>query len=343
MSWTATEYCGRTGTIPDVNGGQRPLPGRPLLRRLLAACALGFLLLGPLSAVAAQQAHRTQLQSASGAPVVQRDGFAQLSERRGPLVRALVTVQQRVHATLREIMSAVRGGGTEVWMVLVVLGLFYGVIHSLLPGHRKMLLFSYFLSQDAPLRHGVIAGVTLGILHALTALTVVGVGYHLLQLSLSATVEQATGLISRITAACMVLLGVALLIVRFREVVVHGAYHHHGDVCAHATWRGRALGDSGFLSALIVSGIVPCPGATMILLLAVALAAFPAGVVVVASMSVGMALTLSLLAAGTILFKARMKVMLASERGHRMHVVLESAAAAVIVIFGVVLLMTPAL
>ena len=306
------------------------------LRVLVATLFLGLMFLGPVAAVVGEQqtaAPGVDVPAAEGA------GYLQLSERRGALTEALVGIQQRMHATLRELMVTVRAGGIEVWMVLSVLGLFYGVVHSLLPGHRKMLLFSYFLSRNAPLRHGMIAGVALGALHALTALTVVAVGYYVLQLSLAATVEQATALISRVTAVFIVGLGALLLFTHLRELVAQ----HHGHSHAHGHAETNPAAGRGFLSALIVSGIVPCPGATMVLLLAVALAAIPAGVVVVASMSVGMAVTLSLLSVLTILFKSRMRELLDSERGHRLHMWFEMAASSVIVLFGVALLVTPPL
>jgi nickel/cobalt transporter (NicO) family protein len=297
------------------------------------AYLLLFFLVGAAPMVTAQpQANTRTVESAS----LQSDGYLQIGARRGPLTQLLVGVQARMHASLRELMVTVRSGGTEVWMVLMVLGLFYGVIHSLLPGHRKMLLFSYFLSQPAPVRHGVIAGVALGALHALTAVTVVLIGYFVLRLSLSATVEQATSIISRITAVFIVLLGSTLLVTHIREFFGH----RHGHSCSRPA---KSVGDRGFLTALIASGVVPCPGATMVLLLAVALSAIPAGLVVVVSMSVGMAITLSVLAVLTILFKTRMNALLNSEPGHVLHIVFETGAAAVILVFGLVLLMSPAI
>ncbi|TVR34207.1 MAG: hypothetical protein EA404_03040 [Spirochaetaceae bacterium] len=313
-----------------------------LLRVLAATLFLGLLLLGPVAAVVGEQ---QTIAPAVDEPAAEGAGYLQLSERRGALTTALVGIQQRMHATLRELMVTVRAGGVEVWMVLSVLGLFYGVVHSLLPGHRKMLLFSYFLSKNAPLRHGVIAGVALGALHALTALAVVAVGYYVLQLSLAATVEQATALISRVTAVFIVGLGAVLLFTHLRELVAHdhGHAHDHDHAHNHDHAESNPAAGRGFLSALIVSGIVPCPGATMVLLLAVALAAIPAGIVVVASMSLGMAVTLSLLSVLTILFKSRMRELLDSERGHRLHMWFEIAASSVIVVFGLILLMTPPL
>lgn len=92
------------------------------------------------------------------------------------------------------------------------------------------------------------------------------------------------------------------------------------------------------LPALIVAGVVPCPGATGVLLIAVAIGAIPAGVVVVLAMSVGMAFTLTLLAVLTITLKSRMKPLLNSALGARLHVAFEFSAAAVILAFGLFLL-----
>ena len=314
------------------------------VRRYGIGVMVALLMASSLSAQAPLSSPGTSGTSPPGVP-----GIAEPMVGRGPLFSALVSVQQRMNASLRELMTAVRTGGLEVWMVLVVLGLVYGIIHSLLPGHRKMLLFSYFLSRPAPIRHGVIAGVALGVLHALTAIAVVMIGYTVLQLSVSATVEQATGVISRITAGFIVVLGAFLLVTHLKG---HAHHHSHDADCdqshghhSHQTelprWLRGFATRHGLLGALIVSGIVPCPGATMVLLLAVALAAVPAGLVVVVSMSAGMALTLAVLSVLTILFKQRMSALLNSERGHRLHVLFEIATSAFIMVFGILLLLGP--
>lgn len=257
---------------------------------------------------------------------------------------AVSDMVQRVQGALLQTMGAVRDGGTDVWMVLVVLGLFYGVIHSLLPGHRKSVLLAYFLAQDAPRRHGVLAGVILAALHALTALALVLLGYAVLQWSLSATVEQATTVISRVTAFFAVLLGATLLVLQLREILAKSHHHHiHGDHAHDAKPHYSPFGDRvarmGLLPALIVAGAVPCPGATGVLLIAVAIGAIPAGIVVVLSMSVGMAVTLTLIAVLTITLKARMKPLLNSPFGAKLHVAFEFAAAVVILGVGLFLLL----
>ncbi len=267
---------------------------------------------------------------------------------------AMSGVVQRVQAALLQAMEAVRTGGTDVWMVLIVLGLFYGVIHSLLPGHRKTVLLAYFLAHDAPRRHGVLAGVILAALHAITALGLVFVGYSVLHWSLSATVEQATAVISRITASFAVLLGTALIVLQLRELLGkdhdHHNHHHHHHACEpqstaahqstapHRSSFADQVSRIGLLPALIVAGVVPCPGATGVLLIAVAIGAIPAGVVVVLSMSVGMAFTLTLLTVLTITLKARMKPLLNSALGVRLHIGFEFGAATVILAFGLFLL-----
>lgn len=319
------------------------------MRRYGIGVMVALLMASSLSAQSPPSPTGTSGTSGPGVP-----GIAEPLVARGPLFSALVSVQQRMNASLRELMTAVRAGGLEVWMVLVVLGLVYGIIHSLLPGHRKMLLFSYFLSRPAPLRHGVIAGVALGVLHALTAIAVVMIGYTVLQLSVSATVEQATAVISRITAGFIVVLGAFLLVTHLKGHAHHGHHHHghdgegpeshsgdHNHDAEIPGWLRGFANRHGFLGALIVSGIVPCPGATMVLLLAVALAAVPAGLVVVVSMSAGMALTLAVLSVLTILFKQRMSALLNSERGHRLHVLFEIATSAFIMVFGILLLLGP--
>jgi len=93
----------------------------------------------------------------------------------------------------------------------------------------------------------------------------------------------------------------------------HAGDHDHGDEPVHAAGHAQAHGHShvpagavtmgGLLALGISGGIVPCPGALVILLLAVALQRLALGLLLIVSFSLGLAAVL--IAIGVLMVKAR--------------------------------------
>jgi ABC-type nickel/cobalt efflux system permease component RcnA len=92
------------------------------------------------------------------------------------------------------------------------------------------------------------------------------------------------------------------------------------------------------LPAVIVSGIVPCPGSAFILLTALSLGKPTMGVAAVAAVSVGMALILTALSVATILVKQRVLRLLSGAAAHRAHEGVELAGAVSMLGFGAVII-----
>ena len=51
------------------------------------------------------------------------------------------------------------------YVFIILLSFFYGVIHSMGPGHSKVIIFSYFLSVQAKKRDGVVLGILTAFIH----------------------------------------------------------------------------------------------------------------------------------------------------------------------------------
>jgi ABC-type nickel/cobalt efflux system permease component RcnA len=96
---------------------------------------------------------------------------------------------------------------------------------------------------------------------------------------------------------------------------------------------------SGGLWGIILSGIVPCPGASAIMIFALASNAFLVGTFAVLAMSLGMGLLLSGIGVAGILFRGTIARLLENEeRGRRVELVLHTAGGLFIAGMGVLLL-----
>ncbi len=270
------------------------------------------------------------------------DATNPVSVTEGPLA----SLQLRLSELLGRFMRGLgEDGSAEIWILLLLFAVLYGMIHAALPGHRKTLLVSYFLAENARPAEGILAAVALAVLHVVAAVIIVFGGYYLLDTALETVVGDASAAIHRLTGVLIALLGLYLLLARSMELIrskgLHQADHHadghghHGDVEAPQTGRGK----SRMLPLVIVSGIVPCPGSALILLTALSLGRPVIGIAAVVAVSVGMALTLTALSLITIVTKDRALRLLSSNAAHTAHAGVELAGAAVMLGFGTVIVM----
>jgi len=171
------------------------------------------------------------------------------------------------------------------------------VIHAVGPGHGKAVASFYFLSRKGTLAQGLFMGFLMGFLHAASASVVVLVVYFVLRRSAMARFEAAGGVIEAASFLLIALIGLVLTaralnaLIRRKPLPVHE--HAHGKSA-----KGR-----GFLLVALVAGMVPCPGAAIILLFTLALQAPMLGLASVGAMAVGMGLTISLAALLTVYFR----------------------------------------
>lgn len=270
-------------------------------------------------------------------------------------------LQQQMSAFIRALHGERSG---LVWASLLGLGALYGVIHTLLPGHRKTVLFSYFMSENARPIHGVLAGVSLAILHAGAAVAIVLGSYWLIETSLNVAVTRANEIVQNLSAWMIVALGSLFLFGKVRHALAHS--HHHEEppheegegrhapptinpeapalATAEATPRTPTARRSSSgraplsLPAIVLSGLVPCPGSTVVLLFSLSLGIVTVGIATVSAISFGMAVTLSVISVATITLK---RGILARQGpfAHLIHHAVEIGAAAVMLLFGIALIL----
>ena len=245
---------------------------------------------------------------------------------------AMAPVQKTLNESLAALTRSLRGSQSLGGLLFVILvSLVYGMFHAAGPGHGKAIVSSYFLANEAKLRHSFIIGYLIAAVHALAALTVVLVLYYIIRGLFSTGIEQADHYIQLATFAIITVLGAFMLFGRIR-----GTAHHHG----HGTDMESGMTLRSLFSIAVPAGVIPCPGAVAVILFALSLHMLGVSVLSVVSISLGMGITISVTGALVILAKrGAVKVMAGGDmhRDSAVRRVVEIGGAGILFLFGLVL------
>jgi nickel/cobalt exporter len=214
----------------------------------------------------------------------------------------------------------------------MLVSLVYGMFHAAGPGHGKTIVASFFLANDAKLRHSIIVGYLIAVVHALAALAVVLILYYVIRGLFSTGIEQADRYIRLVTFGIIAVLGGFMLVGRIRGT----AHHHH----VHAEERKGGVTMKSLLGIAVPAGAIPCPGAVAVVLFALSLHMLGVSVLSVIFISLGMGTTISV--TGAIVIIGKRGVVRALAGGHEdrdslLRRIIEIGGAGILFLFGLVL------
>lgn len=83
----------------------------------------------------------------------------------------IVNRQAQLHTKLGDsIYEWTQTHSVQAFWTIISLSFFYGIMHALGPGHRKTLVFSFYLTRKAPVWEPAVTSLTLAGLHGITSL-----------------------------------------------------------------------------------------------------------------------------------------------------------------------------
>ena len=225
----------------------------------------------------------------------------------------LIEFQRQVNAGVAIHMRALETGNSFAALFLGLgVAFLYGMVHALGPGHGKFVIMSYFMGREVYVLRGLVMAIQMAVVHVIAAVVIVWVADILLKTSLGIGLADVPGIRAG-SFLIIAAIGVYMLYQAVRgsgghththththDHNHHHHHHHHGHSHDHPHDASHAT--EGGLVALAV-GMVPCPGAVLVMLYAIANDMIYPGFLLVAAMSAGIGLTIAILGVATILLR----------------------------------------
>jgi len=244
--------------------------------------------------VAGPDAGAAPLLTGGDEPAVPASGLSWL-ERGMNMVRA---TQKALTLKLNRFGLDIRSAplGPALWWFLAF-SFLYGIVHAVGPGHGKAVVCSYFLSRPGSFLSGALMGNAITFVHMGSAAVAVALAYAAFSTGMGGVTEASLAL-QPVSYALVALVGLFLLWNTVRGLRRGGLLAEPG--CPAQAKAAAPENIRQILLVSLVTGLVPCPGAAVILAFAVGQQILWAGLLAVVAMAAGMGVTTTLFAWGAV-------------------------------------------
>ena len=171
------------------------------------------------------------------------------------------------------------GSYRELFLILFF-SFLYGIIHAIGPGHRKTVIFSFYITRKANALEPLWVSLVLAFSHG---------GIALLLAFIFKGVAGAMSVNTNDTSIYLEGFSFILLIFLSFFSILHVIFEHLGK---HK--HNEETTEKLKLSAVLLSGLYPCPAALLVLILTFALNIITLGVVAIFAMSFGMCVPITI-------------------------------------------------
>ncbi|MFH1229900.1 MAG: sulfite exporter TauE/SafE family protein [Planctomycetota bacterium] len=211
------------------------------------------------------------------------------------------------------ILNVLRNQSLSLWMIIIGLGLafIYGAGHALTPGHGKTLVGAYLIGSRGTIPQAIILGLVVTATHLFTVI-IAGIlaleaAQYINQTALAVYLGFASGVV-------IVILGLWLFVRRLTHPLGVGHHHHHKHHIEHHNHNNNEhhhdeishshsdeIQDlekvrlKHILALGITGGIIPCPTAIVVLLMAITIKKTLWGLFLILAFSLGLASVLILI------------------------------------------------
>jgi nickel/cobalt transporter (NicO) family protein len=216
------------------------------------------------------------------------------------------------------------------WLLVVGLGLsaLLGGLHALTPGHGKILVAAYLIGSRGTVGHAAALGGIVTFTHTASVIAVgllaLLAGQYLLPDVLVPALEVGAGLL---------IMALGFRLVRARWSTRGSHLHHHHDHGHHHHHVPDSVRPGDLLAMGVSGGLVPCPEALGVMLIAIGLGRIGLGLALIVAFSFGLAAVL--IAIGILLVRCKSRLDRLGKPGNAWQRLLPLVSAAVVTLLGV--------
>ena len=247
----------------------------------------------------------------------------------------ITKIQKEIKVKLYRYIKKIKSGSLYYLFISFLLTFIYGIVHAAGPGHRKIILFSYFSSHKHKISMLFSAGFISAAIHAISAIIITVTIFLSVKKAVSTHVDKASTITEVATWLFIALFGVALLIsaiVGFiKKIKKENIENDNIKTNQKTLW-----------SLIFITSIVPCPAASMIMIVTLQQRIWWLGIVLIIAMSLGMGITVSLTSIPA-LFSNRAFNKLSSNFGKKIRniteLILESLGALLMILLGLIMML----
>ncbi|KZN12173.1 nickel/cobalt transporter [Marinomonas sp. TW1] len=234
-------------------------------------------------------------------------------------IQWVISQQANFHRELVSLVRAIsKGGSLALLWSLVSVSFLYGVFHAAGPGHGKAVISSYMLASRASMRKGIVIAFLCAAVQGFMAVALILVLGQIF--SLAGRAMQISRFFEIASFAAVGLIGVWILsrLLRGKSGCGHDHskdhLHHdhdhdhdhdhgHHACCDQHDETESKVAKRGVWAMILAVGIRPCTGAVLVLLFSMSAGIFQWGLAATFAMSLGTAITVSGLAAVSVLVR----------------------------------------
>lgn len=241
----------------------------------------------------------------------------------------IAAYQQELRQRLGHLIHETRQGTSWRPLMLILLFAFaYGAVHAAGPGHGKAVAMGYMLSQNASVGGGILFGISIALIHGFSGALCVLALHYILEQSVTGTLASVTRTTQLVSFGLITLLGAWITFSHLRE--------WSRPVASGGSAREGGTGNTRILPWALSVGMVPCPGVVMVMLFCLSMGVFSLGLMAAAAISLGMAVTLSLVVVCVVMGRKACVGKLSAERTYRLEQVLGIASGLAVAGLGIV-------
>ncbi|MGD9157106.1 MAG: hypothetical protein PVG39_01745 [Desulfobacteraceae bacterium] len=216
----------------------------------------------------------------------EKDSSIKLPAVATKIIGKIMMWQQELNTKLTERVKSLKNDKSlKNIFPLILISFLYGIAHAAGPGHGKVVIFSYFISQKGNIKKGMFLGFLIGLFHAVSGIIIVLSLYFIIKTTYLASFENISRHIKIISYTLVMLVGLFILINSLFNITDRLFKKNNKDTESKES-------NKKLLPIALAVGIVPCPGVVIIMLFALSFNLLYIGLAMSLLMALGMGITI---------------------------------------------------